>query len=111
MARVSSWRKPTHTCCKCKLASGSHAGQNVILPRTCVNNHNGSTVHCETNSQSTHKPHVGPPPRREVERNREWNGAQLGVAKLVHYMYASQCDIARTWMKYTVHTHSLPGEG
>eukprot|EP00955_Chlamydomonas_euryale_P044246 352836-Chlamydomonas_euryale.AAC.15 len=38
-----------------------------------------STMHCQTNSQSIKKPHVGPPPRREVERN----GAQRSVAKKI----------------------------
>eukprot|EP00955_Chlamydomonas_euryale_P002225 24206-Chlamydomonas_euryale.AAC.1 len=37
MACVSSWGKPTHTCCKCKLASGSHAWQIVLLPRIRIN--------------------------------------------------------------------------
>eukprot|EP00955_Chlamydomonas_euryale_P067435 359839-Chlamydomonas_euryale.AAC.8 len=35
-----------------------------------------STMHCKTSSQSTNKLRVGPPPKREVERN----GAQRSVA-------------------------------
>eukprot|EP00955_Chlamydomonas_euryale_P095738 364955-Chlamydomonas_euryale.AAC.23 len=32
-------------------------------------------MHCQINSQSINKPHLGPPPRREVERT-VWNGAE-----------------------------------
>eukprot|EP00955_Chlamydomonas_euryale_P093444 364786-Chlamydomonas_euryale.AAC.11 len=37
MAHASSWGKPTHACCKCKLASGSHAEQIVLLPCIYIN--------------------------------------------------------------------------